>query len=115
MSQTKDEEPLLPPWVLSIAKIIVPLLALIGLWWVMGRLHLPAKIVTPVAGVLALTGLVYFGGRYYKPFRVEKKTGRCTAKSGNERRGCRHYMPGARIGGGCGRLREDRGCRYVKG
>ncbi len=80
----------------------------------MGKLHLPAKIVTPAVAALALFGIVYFGGRYYKPFRYDKKAGRCIAKNAKERTGCRHYMPGARLGGGCGRQREDRGCRYVK-
>jgi hypothetical protein len=115
MSQKRDEEPLLPPWVMSIAKILVPLLGVIGLWWVMGRLHLPPLIVTPAVLVLGLFALVYFGGRYYKPFRYDKKTGRCAARSAADRKSCRRYMPGARLGGGCGRLREDRGCRYVKG
>ncbi|MFB3881200.1 MAG: hypothetical protein ACE149_08045 [Armatimonadota bacterium] len=115
MSQVKDDEPLLPPWVFAIAKIIVPILGLMLLAWVVNKLGLPPKIVTPVLLLLALFGLVYFGGRYYKPFRVEKKTGRCTAKTAADRKSCRKYLPGARLGGGCGRLREDRRCRYVKG
>jgi len=115
MSKAKDDEELLPPWVFSIAKIIVPILGLMLLYWLMNRLHLPPKIVTPAVAVLLLTGVVYFGGRYYKPFRVEKKTGRCIAKTAADRKTCRKYIPGARLGGGCGRLREDRRCRYLKG
>jgi hypothetical protein len=115
MSQRKDDEELLPPWVFGIAKVIGPILALMLLYWVMNRLHLPAKIFWPAIIALVLAALTYFGGRYYKPFYVDKKTGRCIAKTAKDRKTCRRYMPGARLGGGCGRLREDRACRYVKG
>ena len=114
MSQMKDDEPLLPPWAMSFAKILVPLLVVIGLWWLMGKLHLPTKIVTPALAVLAIFIVTYVGGRYYKPFRYDKRQGRCIAKNAKERMSCRHYMAGAQLGRGCGRQREDRGCRYVK-
>jgi hypothetical protein len=114
MSKAKDDEELLPPWVISVAKIIVPILGLALLYWLMTRL-LPPSVASPALVVLVLFAAVYFGGRYYKPFRVEKKTGRCIAKTAADRKSCRKYLPGARLGGGCGRLREDRRCRYLKG
>jgi hypothetical protein len=72
-----------------------------------------AAITTPVLAVLCVACLVYFGGRLYRPFYVDKKTTRCVAKGGGERTGCRHYIPGAKMGGGCGRLQENGRCRYI--
>ncbi len=108
------EEPLLPPWVKSVAMKIVPLAGLIIIYVVLNAIGIPGKILTPVLAVLVLTALVYFGGRFYKPFRV-KKDGKCLAKGAREREGCRQYIPGAKMGGGCGRLMENGKCRYVKG
>jgi hypothetical protein len=116
MSHMKDEEPLLPPWVMNVAVRLGPVAALALLWWLFSSvLRVPGRIWVPVFAVLVLVVVVYFGGRRYKPFHADKTTGRCTAKSAKERRSCRHYMLGALLGGGCGRLREDRRCRYLKG
>ncbi len=115
MSQKKiEDEELLPPWLMSIGRILGPLALLVGVWWLTGVLNLPRLVVLPLILGLTFAAVVYLGGRYYKPFRIEKNTGRCIAKNAKERLACRHFMPGARLGGGCGRLREDRGCRYVK-
>jgi hypothetical protein len=116
MSQRKDDEGLLPPWVMNVTVRLGPLVVLAVVWWLLSSVfRVPERIWVPVFAVLVLVAAVYFGGRYYKPFYVEKKTGRCIAKTAKDRKSCRRYMPGARLGGGCGRLREDRGCRYVKG
>jgi hypothetical protein len=115
MSQMKDEEPLLPPWVFAIAARLGPILALFLLWWVLNSvLRISGRILMPVLIGMGAFAAIYFGGRLYKPFRIEKATGRCIAKTSKDRKRCRHYMLGAKLGGGCGRLREDRGCRYVK-
>jgi hypothetical protein len=115
MSQRKNDEELLPAWLLTAAKVIGPIAGLMLVYWVMKKLHLPAGIITPAVAVLGLAALIYFGGAFYKPFYADKQTGRCTAKTAKDRKACRRYVPGARLGGGCGRLREDRACRYVKG
>jgi len=115
MGQPRDDEPLLPPWIASLAMKVGPVLALIGIWWFLTSvLKLNAKIMAPALVVLVVSLAVFLGGRFYKPFYVEKGTGRCIAKSAKERMACRRYMPGAKIGGGCGRQREDRRCRYVR-
>ncbi len=72
-----------------------------------------ASITTPVIAVLCVACVIYFGGRLYKPFYVDKKTTRCAAKGARERTGCRHYIPGAKMGGGCGRFQENGRCRYI--
>jgi len=114
MRRTTEEEPLLPPWVFAVALRVGPLAVLAAVWYLLNRmLHVPGRIVTPALAGLALAALVYFAGRLYKPFRVNKQ-GRCTARSARDRRGCRHFIPGARLGGGCGRLRENGRCRRVK-
>jgi hypothetical protein len=115
MSKVQDEEPLLPPWVMGIIVRVGPLALLFGLWYLVARvLKVSSAIATPFLGVLALAAVVYFGGRLYKPFHFNKKTHRCEAKGAKQRMACRYYMPGARLGGGCGRHREDGGCRYVQ-
>ncbi len=114
MSQKKEEEALLPPWAASVAKMLVPLGVVVGIWVLLSKLNLPAAVVIPSVLGLLLAVTIYFGGRYYKPFRIDRATARCIAKTVTDRKTCRHYMPGAKLGGGCGRLREDRGCRYVK-
>jgi hypothetical protein len=92
-----------------------PIVVLATLWWLLTSVfRVPGKILAPTIGVMILFAVVYLGGRLYKPYRYDKKTRRCIARSAADRRSCRHYMPGARLGGGCGRLREDRGCRYVR-
>ena len=73
-----------------------------------------SSIATPFLVLLAVAAVAYFGGRLYKPFHFNKKTHRCEAKGAKQRMACRYYMPGARLGGGCGRHREDGGCRYVQ-
>ncbi len=91
-----------------------PLAVVAGIYYVLAYvLHVPGKISLPLAVVLILGLAIYFGGRLYKPFHVDRD-GRCTARGAKQRAGCRHYIPGARLGGGCGRLREDRRCRYVR-
>jgi len=114
MRQTRSQEPLLPPWVAAIGLRLGPLAVLSGLYFVLTKiLHVPARILIPTLGVLALAAFVYFVGRLYKPFRVDKQ-GRCTARSGKERMSCRHFIPGAKLGAGCGRLRESGLCRRVR-
>jgi len=113
MRKTRDEEPLLPPWVKGLALRAAPLAVLLLLYYILGMvMDVPAKILVPVLLVLGLGALVYLGGRLYKPFLVDR-TGRCTASGARQRESCRHYVPGARLGGGCGRLRENGRCRYV--
>jgi hypothetical protein len=116
MSRAHDDEPLFPPWIVTIAKIIGPL-ALLGLiYWVLTSVaRIPGNILIPVLAVLALATVIYFGGRYYKPFHYDKAAGRCGARGAKQRMSCRHFIPGARLGGGCGRQREDGRCRYVHG
>ncbi len=114
MRHTQDDEPLLPPWIVTAAKILVPLAVLALIYWILTSVaSIPGNVLIPVLAVLGLTGVIYFGGRYYKPFRYDKATGRCAARGAKQRMSCRHYIPGARLGGGCGRLREDGRCRYV--
>ncbi len=113
MSQTGRDEPLLPPWAAAVAVRLGPLVVLAVLYWLLSSvLHIAPKIFTPTIAVLALACLIYFGGRYYKPFYASKEK-RCTAVGAKQRSGCRHFIPGARLGGGCGRLREDGRCRHV--
>ena len=115
MRKVEDEEPLFPPWIVAIVVRGGPLAAFFAVWWVVTRiLNVPSNIATPALIVLALSVVIYLGGRFYKPFYVEKDTGKCIARGAKQRSDCRHYMPGARIGGGCGRLREDGRCRYVR-
>lgn len=113
MRPAKDEEPLLPPKLMTAIRIIGPLAALIGLWVLLRKLSLPPFILTGIIPALALAAVIYVGGRYYKPYRVDKATKRCLAKGAQERASCRHYIAGAKLGGGCGRQREDRKCRYL--
>jgi len=114
MSPVQDEEPLFPPWIVAIAVRAGPLIALALIWWLLNSvLKIPSKILTPTLGVLGLGALIFFGGRFYKPFYYDKKTGRCIARGAKQRQACRHYFPGAKLGGGCGRQREDGRCRYV--
>jgi len=114
MSRMKDEEPLLPPWVAAAGLRLAPLIVLIGAYYVLNTvLRVPARIVIPALTVLVIAVVVYFGGRLYKPFYVDRD-GRCRARSAKERASCRHFIRGARLGGGCGRLREDGRCRYVR-
>ncbi len=116
MRKVEDEEPLFPPWIVAIAVRLGPLAGLAVIWYVVTRvLRVPGSIATPVLLVCALAAVIYFGGRFYKPFHVDKKTGRCTARRAKDRLTCRHFFPGARIGGGCGRQREDGRCRYLLG
>jgi hypothetical protein len=113
--QTKQEEPLLPPWVGKAAARLVPLIVLVLLWWLLSSVfHLSGMTLTLVLIVPGIAALIYFGGRLYKPFYVNRD-GRCTASGARQREGCRHYVPGARLGGGCGRLRENGRCRYKVG
>jgi hypothetical protein len=115
MKQSRVEEPLLPPWVAKAAARLAPLAVLVLLWWLLSSVfNLPGTTLTLVLIVPGFAALVYFGGRFYKPFYVNKE-GRCVAGGAKERAGCRHYVPGARLGGGCGRLRENGRCRYVTG
>ena len=115
MRKVEDEEPLLPPWIMAIVVRGGPLALFFAVWWVVTRiLNVPSNIATPALIVLALSVAVYLGGRFYKPFYVEKGTGKCVARGAKQRHSCRHYFPGARIGGGCGRQREDGRCRYVR-
>jgi hypothetical protein len=115
MRKVEDEEPLLPPWIMAIVVRGGPLALFFAVWWVVTRiLNVPSNIATPALILLALSVAVYLGGRFYKPFHVEKGTGKCIARGAKQRQSCRHYFPGARIGGGCGRQREDGRCRYVR-
>jgi hypothetical protein len=115
MSPTPGEEPLLPPWVMSIAVRLGPLAVLFGLYFLFTRvLDIPSKIVTPTMAVLIIGAVAYFGGRLYKPFYADKKTGACTARGPEQRRACRHYFPGAKLGGGCGRQKDNGQCRVIR-
>jgi len=112
MRQTRDEEPLLPPWAAAVAKRLGPLAVLAAVYYVLTRvLSLPGNVLLPALAALAVAVLVYFGGRFYKPFYISRE-GRCLASGAKQRENCRHFIPGARLGGGCGRLREDGRCRY---
>ncbi|HUU54635.1 MAG TPA: hypothetical protein VMY87_06930 [Armatimonadota bacterium] len=115
MRKVEDEEPLFPPWIVAIVVRVGPLAVLFAVWWVVTRmLKVPSAVATPLLIVLALSVAIYLGARLYKPFHVEKGTGKCIARGAKQRQECRHYFPGARIGGGCGRQREDGRCRYVR-
>ncbi len=115
MRQTRpEEEPLLPPWIMKLVLILGPLAVVVGIYWLMTAvLRVPGKISAPVLAVLTIALAVYLGGRLYKPFYVNKE-GRCIARGAKQRAQCRHFIAGARLGGGCGRLREDGRCRYVR-
>lgn len=108
------EEPLLPPWVKNFFMKLAPIAGLIVVYVILSKAGVSPAISTPVLIVLVLAALIYFGGRFYKPFHVNKD-GKCLAKGAREREGCRQYIPGAKMGGGCGRLMENGRCRYVKG
>jgi len=112
MRQTKDAEPLLPPWATAALMRLGPLVILGGVYYVLARvLSVPGNVLLPALAALALAVLVYFGGRFYKPFYISRE-GRCLASGAKQRENCRRFIPGARLGGGCGRLREDGRCRY---
>jgi len=113
VKKAQVEEPLLPPWVGRLVMRLAPLAVLVLVWFLGNSvLRIPSGILTIVLGVLGLGALIYFGGRLYKPFSVNKEK-KCIARGAKEREGCRHYVPGARMGGGCGRLTENGKCRYV--
>ena len=114
MRQKRDEEPLLPPWVIGLGLKLAPLVVVGLLYYLLNTVfRVPGKIAVPVLIVAVLAVLIYFGGRFYKPFYADRD-GRCTARGGKQKGGCRHFMMGARLGGGCGRHREDGKCRYVR-
>jgi hypothetical protein len=114
MKRPESEEPLLPPWVRTVALRLAVLGAVIVLYVLFTRvLNLPLPYLIPSLAVVGLAAAIYYGGRFYKPFHVNKD-GKCVAGSAKNRPTCRHYMPGARLGGGCGRLRENGRCRYVR-
>ncbi len=114
MSQKRQEEPLLPPWVAGIGLRLGPLAVLGLLYYLLNTVfRVPGKIALPSLIVAALAVLIYFGGHFYKPFYADRD-GRCTARGAKQKAGCRHFMMGAKLGGGCGRLREDGRCRYVR-
>lgn len=114
MKSTSDQEPLLPPWAKRWAIALGPLVVLVLVWYLLGQVAgVPAVVLWPTVGVIGLAALIVLGGRLYKPFYVNKQ-GRCTASGAAQRQGCRHYIPGARLGGGCGRLTERGICRYVR-
>ena len=113
MRKAQDQEPLLPPWVGGVLWKFGPLVLLAGIYYVLsGVLHVPPAILVPALIVLALGALVYVGGRLYKPFYVDRQ-GRCIAQGAAQKAACRHFSSGARLGGACGRLRENGRCRYV--
>jgi len=114
VSRSQVEEPLLPPWVGRFFMRLAPVVVVIVVYVLMTNVFgVSPAITTPVLAVLCVACLVYFGGRLYRPFCVDKKTTRCVAKGAGERAGCRHYIPGAKMGGGCGRLQENGRCRYI--
>jgi hypothetical protein len=113
MRHTRDTEPLLPPWVFGLALKIGPLAVLVAIYYVLSLVGLSSAVLVPSIIVLALAVAIYFGGRFYKRFYAGRD-GRCTARSPQQRAACRHFMPGARLGGGCGRLREDGRCRHAR-
>jgi hypothetical protein len=114
MGQRRPEEEPLPPWISAVAFRLGPLLLLGVVYYLLSRtLKLPPKILVPALSILALSALVYFGARLYKPYYVDKQ-GKCTARGAKQRRECRHFIPGARLGGGCGRLRESGYCRRMR-
>jgi len=111
--QRADQEPLLPPWVARAGLILGPIVGLILIYYLLTAVfNLPPKILVPALAVLVLAAFIYFAGRLYKPFFVNRE-GRCTARGAKARESCRHFVPGARLGGGCGRLMENGRCRYV--
>lgn len=114
MSQKPPDEPLVPEWVMTFTYILGPIAVVAGVYYLLSNvLDVPGNVALPITVVLIGGLAIYFGGRFYKPFHVDRE-GRCTARGAKERAGCRRFMPGARLGGGCGRQREDGKCRYVK-
>ena len=114
MSRATSEQKLLPAWVAAIALRLGPLAVLAGVYYLLHIvLHVPPKILIPALGALALAVFIYFGGRFYRPLYLDRE-GRCTARNAQQRASCRHFIPGARLGGGCGRLREDGRCRHMQ-
>jgi len=99
---------------MTILVTVGPIAVVAGIYFLLANVfHVPGKISLPVTIALVLGLAIYFGGRLYKPFHVNRD-GRCIARGAKVRAGCRHYIPGAKLGGGCGRLREDGKCRYVR-
>jgi hypothetical protein len=114
MSQKPPVEPLFPEWVVTFGVILGPIAAVAGIYYLLSSVFdVPGRIAFPVTIVLIVGLAIYFGGRFYKPFHIDRD-GRCTARGAKERASCRRFMPGARLGGGCGRQREDGKCRYVR-
>jgi len=117
MSQKPPVEPLVPEWVVTFGVILGPIAVVVGVYYLLNNvLNVPGKIAFPITIVLIAGLAIYFGGRFYKPFHVDSD-GRCTARGATGATGrasCRRFMPGARLGGGCGRQREDGKCRYVR-
>jgi hypothetical protein len=109
----EDDEPLLPPWLMSAVLMLGPIAGVAVLYYLLRVVfRVPGAVSMWTAIVLAVAVAVYLGGKFYKPYRVNKE-GRCVASGARQRLACRHYMPGARLGGGCGRQREDGRCRRM--
>jgi hypothetical protein len=109
----EDDEPLFPPWVMGIALRAGPIVVLALLYYLLNHVfRVPSHIALWSLIIVGFATLIFFGGRFYKPYYVNKE-GRCVAGGAKQRLGCRHYFPGARLGGGCGRQREDGRCRRV--
>ena len=69
MRPTKQEEPLLPPWVMKAVLILGPILGFALVCYLLQSvLHVPPKISVPALIVLGFAGFVYFAGRFYRPF-----------------------------------------------
>ena len=114
MRAGQGQEPLLPPWVGVALWRLAPLAVLSVCYYLLNSvLHVPTGILVLVLFVLGVGVLVYFGGRLYKPFHVGPD-GKCMARGAVQRATCRHFASGARLGGACGRLKEDGRCRYVR-
>ena len=109
----KDTSGALPKWLPSALTGLAPLVVLGGLYILLAMiLHLSLMTSLAIAVLAAIAPLVYFGGRFYRRSYIGADK-RCTAKDVRERANCRHFIPGASLGNGCGRLREDGKCRFV--
>lgn len=112
MNKQTNEESALPAWLPGFLKKIGPFVAVYLIYLLFSKLGLPAKIWIPIVLVLGLGAAIFFGGRFYKKSFIGPG-GRCMAKEFAQRKECRHFLAGATLSGGCGRVRDDGRCRYV--
>lgn len=109
----KDAGSLFPKWLPSVLTGLAPIMVVGILYFILSVvLHLPLTTSLAIAVPVAIPPLIYFGGRYYKRSYIGADK-RCTAKDARQRSSCRHFIPGASFGDGCGRHREDGRCRFA--